>query len=418
VLNGRALAILFLTLFLLMLGVGIIIPNIVYHAETSRATVPQATFLFTLYSLMQFVFAPVWGHLSDRLGRKPILVCGLFGNAAGLALFGISSTLPLLYIARGLSGLMSSAALPTAMAYVADVTDEKTRGRGMGLMGAAMGLGFIFGPGIGGYLSRFGHGVPFLAASGLNLVTGLLAALLLRESLGRRQRTVPAAASTAEGPVTSEMPAPEPPIFPRSSRALASPLLPFYLVAFFVTFSMASLESIFPWFIEQRFGFGAPDMGVMFLFMGTAVVLVQGFLLGRWIGAVGEESVLVSGLLINALGFLLVIAAKGHVSLTAALVVGGVGNQIMRPTNASLITKRTKRGQGAAIGIMDSFDSAGRILGPMAAGALYGLNLSYPYLASAAIIAAVGAGLWVWTYVRRGAPDREDVSGVISSNGP
>src|SRR2546428_9770580 len=148
-----------------MLGVGIIIPNIVYHAETSRATVPQATFLFTLYSLMQFLFAPVGGSRSRGLGAKPILVAGLFGNAAGLALFGVSSRLPLLFAARGLSGLMSSAALPTAMAYVADVTDEKSRGRGMGLMGAAMGLGFIFGPGIGGVPSRFRGGRPVPAGS-------------------------------------------------------------------------------------------------------------------------------------------------------------------------------------------------------------------------------------------------------------
>src|SRR2546426_11145180 len=155
-----------------MLGVGIIIPNIVYPAEPSRATVPQATFLFTLYSLMQFLFAPLWGHLSDRLGRKPILVAGLLGNAAGLALFGVSSQLPLLYAARGLSGLMSSAALPTAMAYVADVTDEKSRGRGMGLMGAAMGLGFIFGPGIGGEPSRVGDGPPVPVGAPLPPFTG------------------------------------------------------------------------------------------------------------------------------------------------------------------------------------------------------------------------------------------------------
>jgi len=422
VLDRRALAILFLTLFLLMLGVGIIIPNIVYHAETSRATVPQATFLFTLYSLMQFLFAPVWGHLSDRLGRKPILVAGLVGNAAGLALFGVSTQLPLLYAARALSGLMSSAALPTAMAYVADVTDEKTRGRGMGLMGAAMGLGFIFGPGIGGHLSQFGYGVPFLVASALNLVTCVLAALLLPESLGARARGTAArdgaGLSAPEGPLSSDVPAPEPPIIPRTPRALASPLLPFYFVAFFVTFSMASLESIFPWFIKDSFGFGARDMGVMFLFMGTAVFLVQGFLLGRWIGATGEENVLVSGLLINALGFLLVIAATGPVSLTAALVVGGVGSQIMRPTNASLITKRTRRGQGVAIGIMDSFDSAGRILGPMAAGALYGPDRRYPYLASAAIMATVGAGLWATRGLRRSAADGEAAAGITSADPP
>jgi multidrug resistance protein len=405
-----------------MMGVGIIIPNIVYHAETNHVTVPQATLLFTLYSLMQFLFAPVWGHLSDRLGRKPILVAGLLGNAVGLAMFGMSTQLPFLYAARGFSGLMSSAALPTAMAYVADVTDEKSRGRGMGLMGAAMGLGFIFGPGIGGYLSRFGYGIPFLVASGLNLLTCILAALLLRESLGTRAHATTGEGSpeitAPEGPLSSDVPVLEPPIIPRTSRALASPLLPFYLVAFFVTFSMASLESVFPWYIKHTFGFGARDMGVMFLFMGIVVFLVQGFLLGRWIGALGEENVLVSGLMINALGFLLVIAAGGPVSLTAALVVGGVGNQIMRPTNASLITKRTKRGRGAAIGIMDSFDSAGRILGPMAAGALYGPDRRYPYLASAAIMAVVGATLWATRGARRRAAAAEAAAGFTSSDLP
>jgi len=421
VLERRALAILFLTLFLLMLGVGIIIPNIVYQAEASRATVPQATFLFTLYSLMQFLFAPVWGHLSDRLGRKPILIAGLLGNAAGLLLFGMSSGLAMLYLARALSGLMSSAALPTAMAYVADVTDEKSRGRGMGLMGAAMGLGFIFGPGIGGALSRYGHGVPFLAASALNLLTCALAAILLRESLTPRPRRAPGEERTldlAEGPATSEVPAPEPPVLPLPVRALRSPLLSFYLVAFFVTFSMASLESIFPWFIEDRFGFGARDMGMMFLFMGTAVFVMQGFLLGRWIGAAGEESVLVSGLLINSVGFLLVITASGRVSLTAALVVAGVGNQIMRPTNASLITKRTTRGRGAAIGIMDSFDSAGRILGPLAAGALYGPSHDAPYVASAAIMATVGGALWLRKGMRRRGGGQTAADGPISSDSP
>ncbi len=374
-LDRRALAILFCTLFLMMLSVGIIIPNIAYRAQELDASPFRISLLFTLYSLMQFLFAPVWGHLSDRVGRKPILLLGLLGNGVGLLLFGLSSELGFLYMARGLSGLTSAAALPTAMAYVADVTDERSRGRGMGLMGAAMGLGFIFGPAIGGTLSRYGHGAPFLIAGTLNLVTCALAALLLRESL---------AAGTAAAV----------PRLPASlAGAFRSPLLPFYIVAFFVPFAMAALETTFPLLIKDRFGFGAHDMGMMFFFMGSAVFLVQAFLLGRWIGRAGEESVLVSGLLVNAVGFLLVIAAEGRVSLTAALVVGGVGNQVMRPTNASLITKRTTLGQGAAVGIMDSFDSLGRILGPILAGALYHPDPRYPYIASAALLASVGLAL-------------------------
>lgn len=392
-LQTRALGILFSTLFLLMLGVGIIIPNLAYHAQEHQATPFQITQLFTLYSLMQFLFAPLWGHLSDRIGRKPVLLVGLLGNAAGLFLFGFGHTLPVLFMARGLSGLLSSAALPTAMAYVADVTDDRNRGRGMGLLGAAMGLGFIFGPVLGGLLSQFGHGLPFFVAGALNLATAALAAILLRESL-------PAAGRARPGPR------------PRLRDAFSGPLLPFFLVAFFVTFAMASLESIFPLFIQDRFGYGAADMGVMFLFMGAAVVLLQGFALGRIIHAFGEETVLAGGLLINALGFALVIAATGRASLTAALVVGGVGNQIMRPTNASLITKRTRHGQGASIGLMDAFDSAGRILGPIAAGLLYGPDPRYPYMASAGILTVVALAFWIRRVVPR------DPAVVVETPGP
>src|SRR5262245_28222485 len=130
--DRKALLILFSALFLVMLGVGIVIPNIAYRAAELRATSIEIALLFTLYSLMQFLFAPIWGRLSDRIGRRPVLIAGLLGGGAGLLLFGAGDRLSTLYFARGLSGLMSSAALPTAMAYVADSTDEKRRGHGMG----------------------------------------------------------------------------------------------------------------------------------------------------------------------------------------------------------------------------------------------------------------------------------------------
>jgi len=376
-LDRKALAILFFTLFLVMLGVGIIIPNIAYRATELDASPVEISLLFALYSLMQFLFAPIWGHWSDRIGRKPIILAGLFGGAIGLICFGLATRLPMLYAARAFSGLMSSAALPTAMAYVADVTDETHRGRGMGAMGAAMGLGFIFGPGIGGFLARFGHATPFLIAGALNLVTGLAALVLLRESLGRESRR-------AAGGPWLRLPAPW--------KAAGSPLVPFYGVAFCVPFAMAALETTFPLLLRDRLGMGAREMGTMFLFMGTAVFLVQGFFLGRLINAFGEERVLRGGLIVNAFGFLMVPAARDPVSMTAALVVSGVGNQVMRPTNASLITKRTVGGQGAAIGVMDSFDSLGRILGPLLAGPVYAAEARLPYVVSAGVLMA-GLGL-------------------------
>jgi len=393
-LDRKALAILFFTLFLVMLGVGIIIPNIAYRAAELDASPVEISLLFALYSLMQFLFAPIWGHWSDRIGRKPIMLAGLFGSAVGLVLFGLATSLPMLYAARALSGLMSSAALPTAMAYVADVTDETHRGRGMGAMGAAMGLGFIFGPGIGGFLARFGHDAPFIVAGALNLVTGLAALVLLRESLGREARR-----AAAGGPWL-RLPAPW--------KAAGSPLVPFYGVAFCVPFAMAALETTFPLLLRDRLGMGAREMGTMFLFMGTAVFLVQGFFLGRLINAFGEECVLRGGLIVNAFGFLMVPVARDPVSMTAALVVSGVGNQVMRPTNASLITKRTVGGQGAAIGVMDSFDSLGRILGPLLAGSVYAAEARLPYVVSAGVLMA-GLGLLALRSGRvgPGRPDRD-----------
>src|SRR5262245_40905291 len=362
-LDRKALLVLFVTLFMVMLGVGIIIPNIAYRASELEATSVEISLLFTLYSLMQFLFAPVWGHLSDRIGRKPILLVGLFGGGLGLLAFGMASGLPMLYAARALSGLMSSAALPTAMAYVADLTDEAHRGRGMGALGAAMGLGFIFGPGLGGALSHFGHATPFIVAGTINILTGFAAVIVLRESLPRDRRHDDA------GPWL-RLPAPW--------KAIGSPLQAFYGVAFCVPFAMAALETTFPLLLRDRFGMGAREMGAMFLFMGTAVFLVQGLALGRLINAIGEETVMRAGLVLNAAGFLLVPAAPGLVLLTAALLLCGVGNQVMRPTNASLITKRTQAGQGAAIGVMDSFDSLGRILGPVLAGRLYAVDPRLP----------------------------------------
>jgi MFS family permease len=278
------------------------------------------------------------------------------------------------------------------MAYVADVTDERSRGRGMGAMGAAMGLGFIFGPGVGGALSHFGHATPFLVAGGVNVATGLAAALMLRESLPRRKG--------GERPLAGfRMPAPW--------RSLSRPLAPFYLVAFSVPFAMAALETTFPLLLRDRLAMGAKEMGWMFLFMGTAVFVVQGFGLGRLINAFGEEQVLCGGLLLNAAGFLLVPAAAGRLSMTAALVLSGVGNQVMRPTNASLVSKRTAEGQGAAIGIMDSFDSLGRIMGPMLAGRVYGYDPRYPYFVSAAILLGCCLGLSIRGLIaRRRRPSR------------
>ena len=384
--DRRTLTILFLTLFLVMLSFGLIIPNLVYYAEDLHATEAQVGWLMASYSLFQFLFSPWWGRFSDRFGRRPAILIGLAGNAVGLYLFGTAQDIGTLFVARSLSGALTAAALPTTMAYVADVTDERGRGRGMGLMGAAIGLGFILGPPVGGWLGRYGHGTPFVIAAAVTAATLVFAALFLRESLRTGSRPAPRPRWTS--PV----------------RMLRDPLGPFFALAFFASFAMSGLETTFPFLVHENLAAGSGELGWMMGIMGLAGAVIQATLLGRLINRFGDEAVLLAGLLVNAAGFFLITTAAGLAGMTLYLTIAGVGNQILRPTNSSLISKRTEAGSGAAIGIMSAMDSLGRVAGPLVAGHLYALSPSLPYYFGALVLSLVFLGVGV----TRQPPSRMD----------
>ena len=351
-----ALTILFLTMFFIMLGFGIIIPHLAYYADELGASPLQIGGLLAIYSAMQLVFAPMWGRLSDRKGRKPFILIGLIGNAAALILFGFSNSLVWAFIARALSGAWSAAVLPTVMAYVADVTTEEERGKGMASMGVAMGLGFILGPAIGAILHQ--HHTPFFLAGFLSAATFVFALILLPESLK--------AADRADGGESWVSPWE---IF--SPRTFGNPLMPLFLVAFCSSFVFSGLEATFPLFIADRWDYGAREMGQMFVIMGSIVALLQGSVLGRLINRCGEFRLVIIGLLINALGMALLPWSMAFVTVTFYLTITGIGNQIIRPTTSSWISKKTTIGQGTAIGMMDAYLSLGRVLGSPFAGKLY-----------------------------------------------
>ena len=364
-----------------MLGFGMIIPNLAYYADDIDASPTEIAVLMSIYSGMQLVFAPIWGRLSDKHGRKPAILLGLFGNAIALIGFGLADSYIWLLITRSAAGIASAAILPSARAYVADITTEEERGRGMGLMGAATGLGFILGPAIGGILvyesasapiiwgHTIGkHSMPFLVAGGLSIVNFLFALTLLPESV--QKDADPEVPENRQEWISPRQ------IF--SQATLKSSLTPLFLIAFFSTFGFAGLEMTFPLFIKEEFGYGARDMGWMFMGMGLISVPLQGGLLGRLINRIGERRIILFGLLLCATGIGLLLIAD-NITVVVYLIIAGVGSQLIRPTNASWVSKKTRIGQGTAIGIMDAFLSLGRILGPLLAGWLYAKNLDYPY---------------------------------------
>lgn len=364
------LLLLFLTLFFVMLGVGIIIPSFAYYTQNTGATLTEYAVLMSVYSAMQLVFTPIWGRLSDKYGRKPAILTGLLGNAASLIAFGLASDYVLLLFIRSFGGVAAAAVLPTVMAYVADVTTDEERGKGMGLMGAAIGLGITLGPAIGGILGR--QDLPFFVAGGLSILNSLLVFIILPESLQRETLIQKHSTSTQQHEwVTLKS------IF--EWKTLTSPLTAIFLVSFFSSFSFMGFETVFPHFIKDKWSYGQKEMGGMFLVMGAVVVLFQGGLLGRMINTFGERRIILSGILLHALGIALLPTATPYFTLTLYLISIGIGSQIVRPTNASWFTKLSRTGQGTVIGVMDAFSSLGRILGPLLAIWFHQINIAYPY---------------------------------------
>jgi MFS transporter, DHA1 family, multidrug resistance protein len=380
----RILGILFAVLFIVMMGFSILFPVEPYYARTFGGTAATMGWLMACYSLAQFIFSPIWGRLSDRVGRKPIMLLGLAGYAISMTLMGFATSLTGLFVARTLAGVLSSATLPTAMAVIADSTTESERAKGMGILGAAFGLGVIFGPFIGGTLGAVQITLPFFVSAGLAALTFLLVLAILPESHKVRS------SGTEDRPAGSRW------------SAINRETVGLYLMAFVVTFSLAGLETSFPFLASDRLGLNERSVGYVYAVMGFVAAVVQGGLVGMLKKKLGEERMIPAGLFVSALGMALIAIAPSPVVATVAISLFGAGHGLIRPANASLISQRAKVGHGLAIGLLDSMDSLGRILGPVAGGALYALRGSLPFVSGSVmnLVALVAFLLLVPTVMR------------------
>jgi MFS transporter, DHA1 family, multidrug resistance protein len=347
-----------LILMTIFIGFGIIIPIMPEMVSPFHLSM-----MLVLYSAVSFLMSPFWGSLSDRIGRRPVLLTGLAGFAVSFLLFGLADgNLWLMYVSRLFGGLFSGAATACAVAYVADITTNEERTKGMGLVGMSIGLGFIFGPAIGGLLSVFGHQVPFFASSALSLITLCFAASVLKESLIKDKRSVR----------TDK----------RVSRwtAFAGPLKYLYVLSFFVTFTLAGMEATLQYFEIQRFDASALDMGILFLVSGIVGAAIQGGVVRRFIKSGDETRVIGIGLTLSALGFFLILLSSNLLTATIYMTVFASGNALIRPCVTSLITQKTKVGQGVSSGLSSSMDSLGRIAGPLMGMGAFHLNINLPFL--------------------------------------
>lgn len=365
--NPRAsLAILFSVIVLDLIGFGIVIPILPFYAEAYGANATVLGLLLTSFAAMQFLFSPLWGKLSDKLGRKKVLLITMAGSALGLVILGWAPNLTFLFIGRIFSGIFA-ANISVATAYVSDVTTEENRAKGMGLIGAAFGIGFILGPAVGGILSVHGYSTPIYFAallSGLNILYALF-------RLGESH----AGAGSEKTPTRRVLKN-------RDIRKMC-------LLNLLFTMGVTQLEATFAFFMMDRFHYDAKQVAYLLVLMAGIMVAVQGGLIRRLAPRFGEKNLLIVGAFLLG-GSIFSIPFSATVAiLLIPLGVASLGRGISQPSLLSIVSKfAPTRIRGGVMGVFQSSASLARVIGPILAGALYDFSLPLPFYFSCFLLLA------------------------------
>ncbi len=363
----------YLTVFVNIIGFGMVFPLLPFYAKHFNASEATIGLLAASFAIAQFILSPIWGRLSDRFGRKPIMVIALIGLALSYLLFGLSNSLFWLFIGRILQGSFSAASIPVAQAYVSDVTDKESRIKGMGNLGASLAAGFIFGPGLGGVLSAVSFSFPFFVASILAALNLLFVLLFLPESLSRKEEKL----MIKEGFFNIK----------HMYYGLKGELGSFFILIFLWSFALTNNEVAVPLFSQEKLNLSASTIGYFFSVQGLLSAFMQSVLIYKITLFLGEHKTVVFGTTMIAIGLFLIPFAKSPVFLLIFMIVMTLGSSMTRPTLATLVSKQTKEGQGTTMGIFSSFESMGRVFGPLLGGWLFStFGFHSPFTASAALI--------------------------------
>jgi MFS transporter, DHA1 family, tetracycline resistance protein len=354
----KPLLIIFVTIFIDLLGFGMVIPLLPFFAQDFQATPVEIGFLVASYSWMQFLFAPIFGSLSDKYGRRPILFFSIIGSGVGYLMIGLAGALWMVFAGRILGGI-TGANLSTAQAYIADITTRENRAKGMGLFGMAFGFGFIMGPALAGILSKFGHEIPFYVAAALSFANAALLYFILPET--RKFGEAPTEKKGRFAELFDSL---------KDSRFAVITVEYFLLVT---AFSM--MTTAFPLYTGYSFGYDAEQTGYVLAYVGLLAVIMQGGLLGRLAARFGEANLVIAGCFMLVLSFLAVpFVSKESYGLLGLLLGAGcfaIGNSISSPALSTLASKNASDfEQGKVLGVMQSAASLARAVAPTLTGFL------------------------------------------------
>lgn len=375
-----AILILMINIFILFVGVGLVIPIMPSYMEFLSIDGKTIGFMVAAFSLSQFLFSPFAGRLSDKIGRKPIIVAGLFVFALSEWMFGASNTIFFLFFARILGGLGAALSMPAIFAYVADITTDEERGKAMGIVTAALTTGFIIGPGIGGYLAQLGLRAPFYGAA----IAGLLAAIITIIFLPKKV-TIP---NTAPLEKSAEHGKEFLPLWKQLILSVKEPYFFSLIIVFIAAFGLANYETVFALYVDHKFGFTPQDIALIITLGSIAGAVIQATIFGKLLEWFGEFKIIVLSLLFTGIFVILLTFTSTYWIIFAVTFIVFLGSDLLRPALGTLLSKMTKNEQGYVQGLNSSYTSLGNIVGPILAGSLFDHNIDFPFYVGGLVMIA------------------------------
>lgn len=373
--KNKPLFILMLNMFIGMVGIGLIIPVLPGFLTEFGASGQAMGYLVAAFGLTQFAFSPIVGELSDKYGRKMMIVLGLFTFGVSQWIFGVATEMWMLYASRLLGGAGAACMIPPMLAYVADITTEEKRAKGLGLLGAAMSLGFVIGPGIGGFLAEYGVRFPFYIAAAVAGISTVISLLFLPETLTKELQMKARASEKKRDSMITQ--------FILSFKA---PYLMLLILIFTLTFGLANFEAIFGLFVDQKYGFTPKDISIIITVGALLGTLIQAVVIDRLVHRFGEEKIVNISFVLSAVSLLLMVLPGNFWSILAITLLFFAATSLLRPAINTLLSKMAGDEQGFVAGMNNAYMSLGNIIGPSIAGILYDVNIHLPYMFGAVIL--------------------------------
>lgn len=367
------LYILMLNIFIAIIGQGMVMPILPDYLKQFNQGGSAAGYLVAVFAAAQFIFSPIGGQLSDKYGRKKMILCGMSLTVASDFIFAISHELILLYIARFIGGIGLGIMIPSNLAYVADTTTRETRAKGMGYFSAAMNLGMVLGPGLGGLIAKFGIRVPYFCASFLSLIATLLT-FALPETLTKEKRNQIQASKKQENPIKQLI------------SSVHGSYFKYLILIFVMTFGLQNYETIYSLYVKQKYGFSSEVISIIITLGAIIGIVVQVGLIDRVIKRYGEYKLIRCSLLMSAAALVLMLVRVNLIYLLAVSAVFFAFNSFLRPTVNTMLSNEAGNEQGFVSGLSNTYTSLGGIIGPVMAGNLFDKNINLPYALGAVIL--------------------------------